>query len=72
MSFDWFKSACVLVCVALAGGCAQTNQSTQVYRVDPTPSGQACPGGKVQVCDRRKSVGCRCQSGRHLRAYIGA
>ena len=74
MRFDWLKPACIVVCAGLLGACAQTQypSGTSQYRADPANAGRSCPAGKIQVCDKRKAVGCRCQSARHIRAFIGA
>lgn len=69
--------ALVFAFLGILCGCAGSHDKPKPLTVDRLHQSSAaarsdCPAGKVKVCDRRKSVGCLCQSPRHMRALIGA
>jgi hypothetical protein len=73
--YVWSRRLLLCGSVVLLSGCtgmdpafSQAGQFDQRVR----QAAHACPTGQMRVCDRRKSVGCRCTSPRHVRALIGA
>lgn len=77
LCFGNVARACVLACLCLLFGCAgnpadfETLTGSSLQPANSTAR-ESCPSGQIKVCDRRKAIGCRCQSPRHMRALIGA
>lgn len=72
-----FGRALAFACLGVVCACASGPDDLKPLTVDRlhqsgTAAGADCPAGKVRVCDRRKAIGCSCQSPRHMRALIGA
>lgn len=70
----WSRRLLLCGCAVLLSGCAGSGPATyHATKIDQgVRQSSACPTGLMRVCDRRKSIGCRCTSPRHVRALIGS
>lgn len=78
----YFGMAAVLLLLCL-GGCATRHEVEHASKSGASPLQQAqqlqakqarngqCPRGTMRVCDRRKSIGCRCGGMQNLKVLIG-
>ena len=74
MYINWIRPIGLVVFSCALFACTtqvpQPGAHYQATSLNNARKANACPSGKVQVCDRRKAIGCKCQSMQHMRAFI--